>query len=268
MKDANKRRPTTALVLGAGSARGLAHIGVIQVLIEEEIPIDLIVGSSMGAMVGGLYASGSDMHMLEKLVYCLNTSIFFDVQVPRLGFISGKNIESLLELLCKKKNFEDLDIPLYVTTTDLISGKAFVFDSGPVSRAIRASISIPGVFKPIRHNKMLLVDGAVSDRLPIKVAEEHGADIRIAVDVTFQKKQGDQINNLVDVFMASLDILERKVLDLSCQEADILIQPRLKNISSTDFDRVDELVEQGRIATKEQIPCIKEMINKKLNKNS
>ncbi|MDD3894164.1 MAG: patatin-like phospholipase family protein, partial [Syntrophomonadaceae bacterium] len=135
------KKPKIALALGAGSARGLAHIGVLQVLNENGIYPDIIVGSSMGAMVGGIYACGADLAMLDKMIAKIDTRTFFDVKVPRMGFVAGNKISSLLNLLTKKKQFNELDIALQVVATDLITGRTIVIQEGSIAEAIRASRS-------------------------------------------------------------------------------------------------------------------------------
>lgn len=254
------RKPKVALVLGAGSARGLAHIGVLQVLLENQIPFDLIVGSSMGAMVGAIYASGADIYMLDKMVEYMNTRILFDVGVPRLGFIAGNRVSDFLNLLTKKKSFADLELPVAVVATDIISGQRVVITEGQVSEAVRASISLPGIFAPVVKDDMVLVDGAVSDRLPIEVAHELGADLVLAVDVTFGPGKKTTINNTMDVILASLDIMSKHHFDTVLTGADILIQPEVGNISPKEFDRSREAVDLGRRATEARIAEIKKII--------
>jgi NTE family protein len=254
------RKPKVALVLGAGSARGLAHIGVLQVLLENQIPFDLIVGSSMGAMVGTIYACGADIYMLDKMMEYMNTRILFDVGVPRMGFITGNRVRDFLDLLTKKKSFAQLDIPVAVVATDLISGQRVVIQEGPITEAVRASISLPGIFAPIIKGDMVLVDGAVSDRLPIEVAHELGADLVVAVDVTFGPGRKTTINNTMDVILTSLDIMAKHHFDTVLTGADILIQPEVGHISPKEFDRSREAVDLGRKAAEAKIADIKKMI--------
>lgn len=249
-------RPKIALVLGAGSARGLAHIGVLQVLIENDVPFDMIVGSSMGAMIGGLYACGTDLEMLDKMIHHMDMNTFFDVRIPRLGFIAGKKINSFLKLMTKNKNFEDLDLPLFMVATDLVSGQEIVLDKGLVADAIRASISIPGIFHPVKRDGMILVDGAVTDRLPVEIARSCGADKIIAVDVTFGEGKQVSINNTLDVILTSLDIMQKQQFDLISSRADVLIQPKVGNFPSRGFDNSQKIVELGREAAKNKLPEI------------
>ncbi|MEA1960371.1 MAG: patatin-like phospholipase family protein [Bacillota bacterium] len=254
-------RGKVAIVLGAGSARGIAHVGVLQVLKEEGIDFDFIVGSSMGAMIGGIYACGADLYMLEKMWRNMDSRLLMDVNVPRMGFLAGKRVKSFLELLCKNRDFEQLDVPLLAVATDLVSGQRVVIEEGRVADAIRASISIPGVFKPIRKEGMVLVDGAVCDRLPVEVARERGADIVIAVDVTFGPGKEVSIHNTLDVIMTSLDIMQKQQFDLIYPKVDILIQPAVGHLASRDFDRSQEAIEMGRQATQEKIKEIRGKIS-------
>jgi NTE family protein len=247
------QKPKIALVLGAGSARGLAHIGIIQVLLENKIPFDLIVGSSMGAMVGAIYACGANIYMLDKMVENINTRMFFDIGVPRMGFIPGKRISDFLDLVTKKRNFNELDLPLAVVATDLISGESVVIEEGLVAAAVRASISLPGIFTPIIKGDMVLVDGAVSDRLPIKVARDRGADLVIAVDVTFGAGKKTEINNTMDVIMTSIDIMSKIHFDSVIPDADILIQPAVGPINPRDFNKSREVVDLGRKAAEDKV---------------
>ena len=255
-----RERKRVGLALGAGSARGLSHIGVLQVLVENQVPIDLIVGSSMGAMVGGVYACGSDMSMLAKLVYSMDNRMYFDIGIPRMGFVQGKRVSSLLQLLTKNRSFDQTDIELVVMTTDLVSGRGIAIDEGSIAEAVRASISIPGVFKPVQKDGMILVDGAVSHRLPVEEARSRGCDLVIAVDVTCGEDRRVAINNTIDVFMTALDIMQKHHFDSIGPQADILIQPAVGHIASRDFERSREIVDIGRTAALEKVAEIKNKI--------
>lgn len=252
--------PKVALVLGAGSARGLAHIGVLQVLLENEIGFDFIVGSSMGAMVGAIYACGANLYMLDRLIENMNTRLFFDIGVPRMGFISGNRICEFLDLVTKKKTFAQLDFPVMVVSTDLVTGQKVVTNEGSVTDAVRASISIPGVFVPLIKEGQVLVDGAVSDRLPIDVAREMGADLVIAVDVTYGAGKKMVFESAMDVILISLEIMGQYHFDSITAGADILIQPAVRHVNPNDFNRSREIVDQGRKATEEMMPEIKNQL--------
>lgn len=253
------RRPRVGLALGAGSARGLAHLGVLQVLEEEQIPIDMIAGSSIGSMVGAFYAIGHDLKLLSKMAVQLNANSLLDLGVPRLGFVAGRRISEFLYLLTKGMTFADLKVPLGVVATDLELGEMVVIREGSVAEAVRASISIPGVFQPVELNGRLLVDGAVTESLPAGVVREMGADIVIGVDVSFGTKEV-RIRSILDVFWQSIEILERQVFTSRVSQADVLIQPAVCHIGSSKFDRAEECIKLGIEAARQVIPQIKEMI--------
>lgn len=252
--------PRVAIVLGAGSARGLAHIGVLQVLRENEIDFDFIVGSSMGAMVGSIYACGADLYMLDRMIEHMNTRLLVDIMVPRMGFIAGNRISEFLDLVTKKKSFAQLDFPVTVISTDLVTGQKVVMSEGSVTEAVRASISIPGVFVPLVKDDMVLVDGAVSDRLPIEVAREMGADLVIAVDVTYGAGKKTEFDGAMDVILTALEIMGQYHFDAVNVNADILIQPAVRHINPRDFDRSREIVDQGRRAAAEKVAETKDRI--------
>jgi NTE family protein len=256
-----RNRPKIGLVLGSGSARGLAHIGVLQVLLENDIPIDLVAGCSIGAMVGGVYAAGVNMKMLGKMLENIDNRMFFDISYPRMGFIAGEKVKKLLSLLTKNKNFEDLDIPFYAVATDLISGQKIIINEGSVVEAIRASISIPGVFQPVKKDGMVLVDGAVTDRLPVETAKLNGADIIIAVEVNYTHHKETKISSMLDVLMTSLDIMQKVQFDLVEPQADILLKPKVGHFAPQDFNSVKQLIDLGRAETEPRIPEIKKMLN-------
>ena len=257
-----KSRPRVGLVLGAGSARGLAHIGVLQVLREHRIPFDFIVGSSMGALVGAVFAAGADLDLLAKLAVNLNVNMLLDIGVPRMGFINGKKVQEFIHLLTKGKSFEELSLPLAVVATDILTGESVVLNRGVVSEAVRASIAIPGVFVPVEYEGRLLVDGAVTSRLPIETARDMGADRVIAVDVNFAEAAQPRIRNAIHVILASIDLLERQIFTgLVKPQADILVQPRLGHISSSGFDRAEECIQKGREAVLERLDEIKRAVS-------
>jgi NTE family protein len=245
-------RPKIGLALGAGSARGIAHLGVLKVLEKYKVPIDYIAGSSMGALIGAMYACGLDVDFMIKFANELHSRSWIDLCMPRSGLISGKKVQSMLQIITRNRTFSDLKLPFAAVATDIERGEAVVIRSGPVCTAVRASISIPVIFKPVRLNGRMLVDGGVVDRVPVSVAKEMGADVVIAVDVnkfvTYQP-----VNNIFDVMFQTLDIMERKILNTTVLDTDVLIRPKVGHISPAHFHRVDELVEQGMLAAEAAI---------------
>ena len=174
------------LALGSGGARGLAHIGVLRVLEREKIPVDLIVGSSMGSLIGGLYASGMNADTLEEIALNIRwqyTAKFFTPTISKAGLVDGNKIEKLLETFIGKIIFSKLKIPFVTVAANIENGKEVIIKTGKVSRAIRASCSIPGIFTPLKYGNRYLVDGGLVNPVPVDVARKNGADIVIGVNV-------------------------------------------------------------------------------------
>ncbi|MDI3310176.1 MAG: patatin-like phospholipase family protein [Thermoanaerobacterium sp.] len=179
-------RPKVGLILGGGAARGYAHIGVLKKLEEENIPIDFIIGTSIGALIGAIYASGNDLEKIIKDVRDINflkLIKMLDLNIPQKGFIKGDKIEKFLSSYMKN-DFNELKIPLYVIATDIKRGREIIFSNGPVTKAVRASISIPVVFEPVEFQNTKLVDGSIIDFDAVDLAIKLGADIVIISDVS------------------------------------------------------------------------------------
>lgn len=235
------------IVLGAGGARGFAHVGFLQVLEELGVKMDLIVGCSAGAIFGALWAAGIDLYRLERLLtYPGFSKRLFDVSVSREGFVKGDKFLDAMRLLTKDLTFEELKVPLAIVATDIETGELVVFREGSVAQAVRASVSIPGVFKPYRYQGRLMVDGAVKNRLPIHIAKGMGAEKVLAVDV--KKGLTNKLSSAVDVLLQSLEILGEEAFQYQCQGADLLIQPEVGHIGSLQFDSSNEVIALGRQA--------------------
>ncbi len=255
----SKQRPTVGLALGSGGARGFAHIGILKVFEAHGIPIDLMAGSSMGSLIGALYANDIKPHMMEKLALNLKRKHWLDVIVPNLGFVAGEKIKELIRLLTHGKRIEQLAKPLAIVATDIETGERVVFREGPVDQAVRASIAIPGIFVPERVGERLLVDGGVIDRVPITVAREMGADIVIAVDVAqFDVKM--KVSSIFDVIAQAIDVMEREILRHRMLSADLVIRPNVGHYSSISYSGVEEIIAEGERTALEHVDRIKEMI--------
>lgn len=251
--------PKIGLALGSGGARGFAHLGVIKTLLDEEIPIDMIAGSSMGAMVGCFYGAGLDIERLYNLSKVFKRKYYLDFTIPKMGFIAGNRIKDLIRIFTQGRKIEELDIPVRVVATDITNGEKIVFHDGPIADAVRASISIPGIFVPEKYNGKLLVDGGVVDRVPVSVVEEMGADIIIAVDVSTVKLHTD-ITSIYDVIMQSIDILQMEIVTNRESASDIMIKPPVEMYSSRAFTNIDEIISIGEEETKKYIETIKGLI--------
>ena len=251
--------PKIGLALGSGGARGFAHLGVIKALKDAGIPIHLIAGSSMGALVASFYGAGIDMDRLYKLSTAFKRKYFLDFTVPKMGFISGKKVKEFIKVFTHGKNIEDLSIPIGIVATDLLTGEKVVFQTGPVADAVRASISIPGIFVPEKYNGRILVDGGVSDRIPVSVAKEMGADIVIAVDVS-RVKRNAEITSIYDVIMQSLDIMQAEIINNREIAANVMIRPPVEIYSSKAFTNIDEIINLGEEEAKKHLKQIKTVI--------
>jgi NTE family protein len=253
------RTPRIGLALGAGGARGFAHIGVLQILEKMGIRVDMIAGSSMGSLIGAYYCSGMDTTYMESLAIHLKRRHWIDFTVPKMGFVSGSGIMEMVRFLTKNQNIEDLPIPLAVVATDVEKGERVVFREGPIYQAVRGSISIPGIFVPHRYDGRLLVDGGVIDRVPVNVAREMGADIVIAVDVGLFERE-TKVKSIFDVIFQSIEIMEREILRMRMINADVVIRPDVGHISSTAFTHIEECIRIGREATEQVADLIRTTI--------
>ncbi|MFJ7976286.1 patatin-like phospholipase family protein [Peribacillus sp. JNUCC 23] len=254
------REPKIGLALGSGGARGFAHLGVIKVLKEAGISIDMIAGSSMGALVGSFYAAGSDVERLYRLSKAFKRKYYLDFTVPKMGFVAGKKVKELIRVFTYNKRIEELDIPLAIVATDIKKGEKVVFQSGPIADAVRASISIPGIFVPEKIGDRLLVDGGVIDRVPVSVVRSMGADLVIAVDVSNVKKE-IEITSIYDVIMQSLDILQMELTESRKLSSDVMIRPHVENYNSKSFTNINEIITIGEEEARLNIDKIKQCIH-------
>ncbi|MFT4416105.1 patatin-like phospholipase family protein [Fredinandcohnia humi] len=253
--------PTIGLALGSGGARGFAHLGVIKVLKEENIPINFISGSSMGALVASFYGAGLDIERLYKLASAFKRKYYLDFTVPKMGFIAGKRVKELIRVFTHGKTIEQLDIPIAIVATDLLTGERVVFREGSVSNAVRASIAIPGIFVPEKLDGRILVDGGVIDRVPISVVKEMGADIVIAVDVS-HVKINEEITSIFDVILQSIDIMQKELVKYGEITSDVMIRPHVGQYSSRAFTNIEDIIHIGEEETRKQIPMILKAIAK------
>ena len=251
--------PIVGIALGSGAARGLAHIGVLKALEENDIKIDIVSGSSAGALVGSLYCCGISPHIMSEIAIQIERKMWVDLTVPRRGFIKGERIEELVKLLTKNTRIEDVQKKLSIIATDIKHSRKQVFNNGLIYKAVRASLSIPGVFVPVRIDDMVLVDGGVIDRVPASEVKKMGADVVIAVDVGFSTQQG-RVNHIFDVILQSIDVMAKQILTNSIIDADILIEPHLSHIGPSKFELAEECIEIGYNSALEKIDEIKRVI--------
>lgn len=284
---AEKPQPKIGLVLSGGAARGLAHVGVLKALEEQGIHIDAIAGTSMGAVIGGLYASGYKIDELEKLALSIDWQEALsdspareDIPFRRkqddrdflvrqklsfrddgslglpLGVIQGQNLALLLESLLAHssdvRDFNKLPIPFRAVATDIVSGEKVVFRKGHLPQVIRASMSIPAVFAPVEINGQLLVDGGMVDNIPVDVAREMGVDLVIVVDIGTPLRGRKELNTVFDILNQSITLMTRSNSEVqlaTLKPDDVLIKPSLASIGATDFGRSEDIINAGYRAT-------------------
>jgi NTE family protein len=275
MEFTDSPRKKIGLALSGGAARGLAHVGVIDVLHEEGIPIDMIAGTSAGAVMGAIYAWNKDTDKMKE--YALDTkwkkmAPLIDPSFPKTGFIKGRKIKNLLSTFIGGNiKFSDLKIPFTCVATDIDTGEEVVIDSGSVPEALRASISIPGIFTLVKHEGRYLVDGGLTTPVPVELVRQMGADFIIAVNVnpdvagrmgkTSQKRvEARKEPNIFQVMMQSIYITTYSLARNNLENADIVIEPNAAHIGAGDFQKARELIDLGTQAAKRAIPKIKEKI--------
>jgi len=242
-----KQKKKIGLALGAGASRGFAHIGVLQVLEEIGIRPDYIAGSSIGSIIGALYASGVSPKMMEGLACNIDAKFCYDLGFSRRGFIQGKKVEELIKLLTKDKNFDELEIPFAVTAVDLITNKRVIIKEGKVYKGVRASISIPGVFQPVFDGARVLVDGGILERVPVNVVREMGANVVIGVDVAFRGNHRPP-ENFIETILQTFEVMELEIIKYTIPTEDILIYPEVYLDNPLSFDGVEKIIEEGRKA--------------------
>jgi len=263
------------LALGGGAARGLAHIGVLEVLQEEGIPIDMIAGTSAGAAVGAMYAQGKDFSLIKKLatdMHWKRLTSLVDLALPKTGFIEGKKITALIQtILGGDIKFGDLKIPLACVATDIVTGEEVVIKQGSVLEGVRASISVPAIFTIVKWEGRYLVDGGLANPVPVSALKEMGADFIIAVnvmpDIRERARQGKKEAkktkepNIFSVIMQSMYIGTHSLVRHCLEDADIVIQPQVAHIGLGEFHRGQECILQGKKSAQESMPEIKSRLN-------
>jgi NTE family protein len=254
-----------ALVLGGGGAGGFAHVGVIRVLEDAGVPVELIVGSSVGSLIGAFYAGPTNSYALERIARGLDRDDIFDFSLaPALfgtGLASGDRLEQFVRNHLAVERIDDLRIPYAAVATDLDTGETVVLRSGDIARAVRASSAIPGVFEPVRIDGRLLVDGAVSRNLPVGVARGMGADVVIAVDVTAIDPKARPPSNFIEVILRAVNIVVHAETEDARADADVLLTPDVRSVGFIDFDRKNEAIAAGIEAARAALPRIREVVD-------
>lgn len=256
-----KKRPTVGLALGGGSARGFAHIGVIRALQECNVPVDVVSGCSMGAIIGSIFCAGGDLELLLKLCMQMTAREMMDLVVPRKGLVKGAKFENLIQLFTKNRDFETLDLPFACAACDLWAGKTKIFNTGKVYPAVRASMSIPGVFEPKWIDGVMYVDGGILDNVPVDAAKDLGAEVVIGSDVCMHKAEpANPSEKLIDILYRATDLLEYQANKHQLSEADVLVSPPVGYIDQFEVEKSAECAEVGYETTMAKMDEIKELV--------
>lgn len=255
-----ERVPAIGVALGGGFARGIAHIGVLKVLEQEGIPVRVIAGTSVGALIGACYCSGLSLAEMEEVARNTRFTSFARWTLSRYGFASNDRMISFLTRTLKCKNFEDLRIPLGVTATDFNSGEGVVFHSGSIIDPVRASCAYPGMFLPVQIRGRHLVDGMLSYPVPTRPLREMGAERVIAVHLKGTWSSGGAPRHLFDVIGQSFAIAQDAMSAIWRNAADIVVEPDVAGFAYDDFKRSPDLIRVGEEAMRKALPDVRKWL--------
>lgn len=252
-------RPRIGLALGGGFARGLAHLGVLKVLSEQQIPIDALAGTSVGSIVAAAFASGCPLEEMIEEARKIRWKNFARWTVARLGLASNERMEEMLRRVLRSARFEELRIPLSVVSADLSTGEAVTFRQGDLIPALRASCSFPGLFKPIEYQGRLLVDGVIVGSVPVAPLKDDGVDAILAVHL---KTNGSRRapTNIFQVLGQSFQIAQSLNQGTWRQHCRAVIEPDVSDFDWDDFERVDELILAGERAARQALPALRALV--------
>jgi NTE family protein len=256
-------RTGVGLALGGGFARGFAHLGVLQVLEQNQIPISHIAGTSVGSILGAAYASGAP---LARIIDTCRKLRFRDIarwRVSRLGLASNQRLADLIERVFESRHFEDLKIPLAVVATDLTSGEPVVFTQGNLVDAIRASCAFPGLFEPVEIGTRCLADGGLVAPVPTRAARNLGASAVIGVSVGMQDGHRGAPTNIFQVVSRAVNAAQKHQLEIWERHADLVLRPDVQSLAWDDFHRAEEAIEAGAAAARRALPRIEKLLGQK-----
>jgi NTE family protein len=254
-----ERPVKVAVVLGAGAAKGFAHVGVLKVLESNKVPINMVVGTSAGSFVGSLYSYGFTAFQLQKISFDLDQTDLADFTIPDNGFIKGEKLEAYVNRMVRNTPIEKLRIPFYAVATDIQNGREMVFGQGNTGSAVRASCSIPGVFSPVVIGGRMYVDGGVVSPVAVEAARRMGADVVVAVDISGDGESPRPQGTLSTILQA-IGIMYEKISSQQLLRADVVIRPQVGGIGSADFSKRNNAILEGERAATAALPAIKAAI--------
>jgi NTE family protein len=255
-----KRPPAIGVALGGGFARGIAHIGVLKVLEQEAIPVRMVAGTSVGALIGAAYCSGLTIAELEQLAHKVRFTTFARWTLSRYGFATNDRMAPFLASTLKVQTFEELRIPLGVAATDFNTGEGAIFHSGSIIDPVRASCAYPGMFLPVEIGGRRLVDGMLSHPVPTRPLRTMGAERVLAVHLKGQWSKTTAPRHLLDVIGQSFAIAQDTMSAVWKSAADVVIEPDVAGFDYDDFKRADELIRVGELAMRRVLPEVRKWL--------
>jgi NTE family protein len=261
---ARLRAPRIGLALGGGAARGFAHVGVIQVLEQNGIRPDLVVGTSAGSLVAALYASGKSAAELEQTALQMEEAAITDWMLPLFnrGVLKGEALARYVNRQVQHKPLQGMKLPLGIVATDLASGQGVLFRRGDTGTAVRASSAVPGVFMPVAINGREYVDGGLVAPVPVQQAREMGAEVVIAVDIS-SAPEGESTSDALRVMLQTFTIMGQSINRYALAEADVVVRPALVGVGSADFGARQRSIVAGREAMQAALPRVRQQLQAK-----
>ena len=256
----DKKRPRVGLALGGGMARGCAHVGVLRELERNDIPIDLIAGTSVGSLIGGAYAAGLSPDQIEQMALTISWNDLGRVTISKLGFYNSERTEEYIRKHFPVTEFEETRVPFGAVATDLQTGKMVIFTEGSLPLAIRASCAMPIFYTPVTVNGRMMVDGGLVGHIPASVARLMGADLVIAVDVNSQHLPIPPPTHLFTVMSQALSVMGRSAVQYLYADADIVVRPQIEQVRPDDLSKAAEMIAAGEEAARRMIDKIKQSL--------
>jgi len=256
-------QPAIGLALGGGFARGFAHLGVLQVFQERQIPVSHIAGTSVGSILGAAYASGAPLSLIMETCRTLRFRDIARWRVSRLGLASNQRLGGLIDRVFGSRQFEDLHIPLAVVATDLSTGEPVVFTQGNLVDAIRASCAFPGLFEPVEIGTRCLADGGLVAPVPTHAARILGAKMVLGVSVGMQDGYRGAPKNIFQVVSRAVGAAQKHQLEVWERHADLVLRPDVQSLAWDDFHRADEAIAAGVVAAQRALPRIEKLLKEK-----
>ena len=251
------KRPKIGIALGGGFARGMAHIGILKVFEEEDIPIDFVGGTSVGAVIGAAFCSGVSAKELEEIGALVKFSDFARYTISRYGLCSNDRLSHLLSKILKVKTFEELRIPLLVTATEFLTGESVIFTKGALIERVRASCAYPGVFTPVTVDGKLMVDGLLAHSVPATPLKHMGAEKIVSVYFNAHWVRSGGPKHVLDIIGQCFSIAQANMSCLWRADTDVCLEPEVAEFGFDDFAKTSELVKVGEAAARAALPQIR-----------